>query len=110
MTNAQMRMPHLCRCIGFVRPGWTVRDTRRREPPHAAGHTPNGRFGAMSLLDTLLTPFHTTALTFAGAPTSWGEVAGFVTGAWCVWLVARQNVWNWPIGLLNNLAFLALFM
>jgi nicotinamide mononucleotide transporter len=64
----------------------------------------------MSLLDTLLTPFHTTALTFAGAPTSWGEVAGFVTGAWCVWLVARQNVWNWPIGLLNNLAFLALFM
>lgn len=38
------------------------------------------------------------------------EIAGFVTGALCVWLVARQNVWNWPIGILNNLAFLVLFL
>jgi nicotinamide mononucleotide transporter len=63
----------------------------------------------MELLDVLLAPFTTPALTFAGATTSWGEVAGFVTGALCVWLVARQNPWNWPIGILNNLAFLALF-
>ncbi|PRY40816.1 nicotinamide riboside transporter PnuC [Umezawaea tangerina] len=63
----------------------------------------------MSLLDVVLVPFNTTAVTFAGAPTSWGEVIGFVTGALCVWLVARQNAWNWPIGILNNLAFLALF-
>jgi nicotinamide mononucleotide transporter len=41
---------------------------------------------------------------------SWTEIAGFVTGALCVWLVARQNVWNWPIGILNNVAFLVLFM
>jgi nicotinamide mononucleotide transporter len=41
---------------------------------------------------------------------SWGEIAGFVTGAWCVWLVARQNVWNWPIGILNNIFFLVLFL
>ena len=37
------------------------------------------------------------------------EVAGFITGALCVWLVARQNHWNWPIGIANNVAFLALF-
>jgi nicotinamide mononucleotide transporter len=37
------------------------------------------------------------------------EVAGFVTGALCVWLVARQNPWNWPIGIANNIAFLVLF-
>jgi nicotinamide mononucleotide transporter len=60
----------------------------------------------MSLLDTILVPFHTTAV----AGTSWGEIAGFVSGALCVWLVARQNVGNWPIGIVNNLAFLALFM
>jgi nicotinamide mononucleotide transporter len=64
----------------------------------------------MSWLDTVLVPFHTPAVTLGEAVTSWGEVAGFVTGALCVWLVARQNVWNWPIGILNNLAFLALFM
>nr|WP_042197831.1 nicotinamide riboside transporter PnuC [Kibdelosporangium sp. MJ126-NF4] len=64
----------------------------------------------MSLLDTLLVPFHTPAITLGATSTSWGEVAGFVTGALCVWLVAKQNVWNWPIGILNNIAFLALFM
>jgi nicotinamide mononucleotide transporter len=37
------------------------------------------------------------------------EILGFVSGALCVWLVARQNVWNWPIGLANNLTFLVLF-
>lgn len=63
----------------------------------------------MSVLDVILWPFNTTAFTFAGVATSWGEVAGFVTGALCVWLVARQNPWNWPIGILNNLAFLVLF-
>jgi nicotinamide mononucleotide transporter len=41
---------------------------------------------------------------------SWDEIVGFVTGALCVWLVARQNVWNWPIGILNNIAFLVLFV
>jgi nicotinamide mononucleotide transporter len=61
------------------------------------------------VLDVILWPFNTPAFTFAGVTTSWGEVAGFITGALCVWLVARQNVWNWPIGILNNLAFLVLF-
>jgi nicotinamide mononucleotide transporter len=61
------------------------------------------------VLDVILWPFNTPAVTFAGVATSWGEVAGFITGALCVWLVARQNVWNWPIGILNNLAFLVLF-
>lgn len=38
------------------------------------------------------------------------EILGFVSGALCVWLVARQNVWNWPIGIANNVTFFALFM
>ncbi|MGM1061185.1 nicotinamide riboside transporter PnuC [Saccharothrix sp. Mg75] len=63
----------------------------------------------MSPLDVVLWPFTTPAVTVGGVSTSWGEVAGFVTGALCVWLVARQNPLNWPIGILNNLAFLVLF-
>lgn len=61
------------------------------------------------MLDAVLEPLRATAITVAGAPTSWAEVVGFVTGAFCVWLVARNNIWNWPVGILNNLAFLVLF-
>ncbi|MFC6090893.1 hypothetical protein [Saccharothrix lopnurensis] len=49
----------------------------------------------MSPLDVILWPFDNPALTFAGDTTSWGEVVGFVTGALCVWLVARQNPLKW---------------
>lgn len=37
------------------------------------------------------------------------EVFGFLTGAACVALLVRQNIWNWPLGILNNLTFMVLF-
>ena len=45
-----------------------------------------------------------------GNPVSWIEIIGFVTGAACVYGVARQKLWNWPVGILNNLAFIVLFL
>jgi nicotinamide mononucleotide transporter len=38
------------------------------------------------------------------------EALGFVTGAACVYLVVRQNVWNFPLGIANNIFFLILFV
>jgi len=38
------------------------------------------------------------------------EVFGFVTGAICVMLTVEENIWNWPIGLANNVVFIALFL
>lgn len=57
----------------------------------------------------MLAPFTTTAFELFGAKTTWGEIAGFVTGALCVWLVARQHLWNWPVGIANNVFFFLLF-
>lgn len=39
----------------------------------------------------------------------WVEVLGFVTGAACVILAARRNVWTYPIGIANNVVFAVLF-
>jgi nicotinamide mononucleotide transporter len=37
------------------------------------------------------------------------EAFGFATGAICVWLVTKSHIWNWPIGLANNIFFAILF-
>jgi nicotinamide mononucleotide transporter len=43
-------------------------------------------------------------------PIGVAEGWGFVTGGICVWLVVREHLWNWPIGLLNNIFFFVLFL
>lgn len=40
----------------------------------------------------------------------WLEVLGFGSGLITVWLAARRNVWNFPIGLANNLVFFIVFV
>lgn len=54
----------------------------------------------MSLHD-LLGPLLRPAITLGTTPTTWAEVLGFVTGVTTVWLVVRQHIWNWPIGIAN---------
>jgi nicotinamide mononucleotide transporter len=46
---------------------------------------------------------------FGLAPFTMTEALGFVTGALCVYLVVRENVWNFPVGIANNAFFLLLF-
>ena len=40
---------------------------------------------------------------------NWTEILGFVTGGVCVLLAARRNIWNFPIGILNNVVFFVVF-
>lgn len=40
----------------------------------------------------------------------WMQIVGFATGAACVLLAARRNVWTYPLGIANNLVFLAVFV
>lgn len=42
--------------------------------------------------------------------THWAEVLGFVTGGLCVLLAARRVIWNYPLGIANNVVFVSLFV
>ncbi len=50
-----------------------------------------------------------TALRLLGEDASWSELIGFVTGLASVWLVVRQHIANWPVGILNVVALMAAF-
>jgi nicotinamide mononucleotide transporter len=63
----------------------------------------------MSLHD-LLEPLLEPAFHLGKVATSWAEVLGFVTGAITVWLVVRQHLWNWPIGLANVVLLCLVFV
>lgn len=67
---------------------------RRHEPLAMAG-------GALAVL----LPSHLGWWSIA--PT---EAWGFATGGVCVWLVVREHVANWPIGLANTIFFFVLFL
>jgi len=43
------------------------------------------------------------------APVSMIETLGFLTGAVCVWLIVKENVWNWPVGIANNIFYVVVF-
>ncbi|MEI6043828.1 MAG: nicotinamide riboside transporter PnuC [Chloroflexota bacterium] len=43
-------------------------------------------------------------------PLSLTEVFGFITGALCVWLTVKQNIWTWPTSIANNIFFIVLFL
>ncbi|MCX4509935.1 nicotinamide riboside transporter PnuC [Streptomyces sp. NBC_01619] len=62
----------------------------------------------MDLAD-VLGPLQLPLFTLLGTPVSWTEVLGFGSGALCVWLVARQHIANWPLGIANNVFFVLLF-
>ncbi|MFC0003180.1 nicotinamide riboside transporter PnuC [Micromonospora siamensis] len=51
----------------------------------------------------------TEAFRVAGVATTWAEVLGFATGVLNVWLVARQHIANWALGIANVLLLMVLF-
>src|SRR3954470_10137116 len=52
---------------------------------------------------------NSVAVTAFGAPTTWAEVLGFATGLVTVWLLVRQHILNWPLGILNVLLLMLVF-
>jgi nicotinamide mononucleotide transporter len=61
------------------------------------------------MIDSILNWLNSPAFHSFGAPTTWAEALGFATGAACVYLVAKQHLLNWPLGIANNLLWIMLF-
>jgi len=58
-----------------------------------------------------------TALPLLSDPCAWlvahgsscAELFGFITGVLNVWLVTRENIWSWPLGVLNAGFYIVVF-
>jgi nicotinamide mononucleotide transporter len=50
-----------------------------------------------------------TAFRVLGEDASWAELLGFATGLACVWLVVRQHIANWPVGIVNVVLLMVAF-
>ncbi len=69
-----------------------------------------------SRMQTVLVPAALVTATIGIAFAAWFthaasavEAVAFVTGAICVWLVVRQSIWNFPLGLLNVAVYAWIF-
>ncbi|MEU9127039.1 nicotinamide riboside transporter PnuC [Kitasatospora sp. NPDC048540] len=63
----------------------------------------------IDFLSGLTAPLTTVLGHVGGDGVTWAELLGFATGAACVWLTVRANIWNFPVGIANNVFFLILF-
>ncbi|MEV4613392.1 nicotinamide riboside transporter PnuC [Kitasatospora sp. NPDC049258] len=60
-------------------------------------------------LSELTAPLTTVLCHVGQDEVTWAELLGFATGAAGVWLTVRARIWNFPVGIANNLFFLVLF-
>jgi nicotinamide mononucleotide transporter len=61
-------------------------------------------------MDQLLHFLNQVLFTFGADQVTVAELAGFVTGAACVWLTVKGHIANFPVGLANDAFFLILFL
>jgi nicotinamide mononucleotide transporter len=52
---------------------------------------------------------HALCLWLEAHGSSCAELFGFITGVLNVWLVTRENIWSWPLGVLNALFYVYVF-
>lgn len=52
---------------------------------------------------------NTIAFTFLGYPMSYIELVGTVFYLWSVWLIARRNIFTWPVGIISVILYMILF-
>ena len=83
------------------------------EPKISVKAAPETRWFGLKHVEAVVLPIVGVLVVIASYlkwwPISVIEAWGFATGGTCVWLVVREHLWNWPIGLANNVVFFVLF-
>lgn len=64
----------------------------------------------MHWLAQLIAPLNHVLFVIGADRVSVAELAGFITGAACVWLTVKAHIANFPVGLANDAFFLVLFL
>jgi nicotinamide mononucleotide transporter len=64
---------------------------------------------AEEIVPDILESLNSPAFSVWDQQLSVAEVLGFVSGLWCVWLTAKKNILNFPVGIMNCALLLLLF-
>jgi nicotinamide mononucleotide transporter len=56
-----------------------------------------------------LLSINTVMFTVMGYPMSYIEFFGTIFNLWCVWLVAKNKILNWPVGIVGTILYVFLF-
>ena len=64
----------------------------------------------MHWLANLIAPLNHVLFVVGADQVTVAELAGFLTGAACVWLTVKVHIANFPVGLANDAFFLVLFL
>jgi nicotinamide mononucleotide transporter len=60
-------------------------------------------------MTSLLGVYDALGTWLAAHGSSTAELFGFITGVLNVWLVTRENIWSWPLGVLNAVFYMIVF-
>jgi nicotinamide mononucleotide transporter len=112
MSSGNLKKVKLNRNLGSLPP--VLSEPATAGPTTVRSERPTTRWLGLQLFEIVVMVTVSALVLVASYRTWWAinvtEAWGFVTGGICVWLVVREHLWNWPIGLANNIFFFVLFL
>src|SRR5258707_8249347 len=109
-------MAHFQMCLNFMKPSILKREIKcgliRIKESRSGKHFNNPGKGYCFFY---ICPMQLLALSVGQhiieefKQTTWLEWVGAITGIYCVYLAAVQNIWNWPVAIISVVAYTIVF-